>query len=232
MKKIIVLFFFISFTFVLNAQTESMLGIRFGSNFSNFTDYPVNTDNRIGFTGGLAYELSFKKDAEKYQRILVAPELNFLTQGAKLETLPQSEPEKSYENVRLKNNYLQIPILIKYYFGILGSTKTGFYIEAGPYGAFLLKSQYNYKLDGTKKTENYTSDISNKDKLDYGASLGGGFSLASILSFTYRYNLGLKEILADSDAGDNKSWGLFIHFLIPLTDNDDDQTDTEILEWR
>jgi opacity protein-like surface antigen len=158
MKKIIfaaVAVFAFGFT---NAQ-----GVKFGAkaalNVATLTGDVEDASSLVGFQIGAFAEF---KVSEKFA---VQPELMYSAQGA------------SGDNGDLKLNYLNIPVMAKYY------VAPAFSLEAGPQIGFLLSA----KSEG-EDAKDFVSST------DFGFNLGAGYDFTENLSAGLRYNLGLTNV--------------------------------------
>ncbi|MBU2950724.1 PorT family protein [Tamlana agarivorans] len=143
----------------LHAQ-DLQFGVKGGLNFANVMgDQSENKDLVTAFNFGGMVEIPI---SEKFS---VQPEIMFSGNGFSIN-----------EDVTALN-YLDIPVMAKYYL-----TK-GLSIEAGPQIGFLLSAK--------------TEDIDVKDSynnVNFGLSTGVGYKLDNGINFGARYNLGLSNI--------------------------------------
>lgn len=172
MKKIFsILILFSICGFVVNAQTpEIKLGAKGGVNISNFTN--TDADNKVGFyIGGLA-EIFLS------EQMSIQPEILYSAQGAKqnMEGL----------NGKMNLDYLQIPIMVKYY------VADGFNVHAGPQIGFVTKAEIEFEIGESGKFREDVKDVVNST--DFGLGFGAGYELPSGLFFDARYNLGLNKV--------------------------------------
>jgi hypothetical protein len=185
MKKILLLgvvLFLVKATF---AQRHVDFGLKAGVNFANLKDDANNnTDTRTGWhLGGLAHVHLSKHFA-------VQPELLFSTQGAE------------YGNdVKMRLNYVNIPVLAQYMFN------NGFRLQTGPQLGILASSDV--------KVGNTETDIEDGIKnIDFAWSFGTSYLMRSGLGIDARYNLGLSDISEANPDLKNQVWqiGLFYQF--------------------
>lgn len=187
MKK---LFFFSVFALfsiaALNAQ-EVNFGAKAGVNFASITGEDTDDlDGRTSFHIGVVTEISV---SEKFS---VQPELLYSSQGA---TMEESYSEDGYSvkvDGTVKLDYINIPIIAKYY------VAEGFSIEAGPQIGFLINSEM--EVDATATGDGMTESYSESEDLqdyvkgtDIGLNFGLGYKLENGLNFGARYNLGLTD---------------------------------------
>jgi len=180
--------------FSLNAQIS--FGVKTGLNLSSinggFTGEKYeSTFSRKGYSSILIGVVSEFKISEKFA---FQGELLYSQQGNKFE-MNQSSPgwDAIIFEQEIKSNYINIPLIAKYYI------KEGFSLEAGPQIGFLLSSKSNW-------TENWfdeynpdfysgSGDIKDyKSSIDYGLNFGLGYKLDNGLNFGIRYYLGLANI--------------------------------------
>ncbi len=165
------------FGFTASAQ-EVNFGAKAGVNFASIGGDDVgDLDGRTGFHVGVIAEISI---SEKFS---VQPELLYSAQGAK----------ESFEGQEIKLNadYLNVPIMAKYY------VAEGFSIEAGPQIGFLMSAK--------AKVGSEEEDLKDSIKgTDFGINFGVGYKMDSGLNFGARYNLGLADINDGEDSGSSK----------------------------
>jgi len=158
-----------------NAQ-ETKFGVKAGLNLANLTGDYDGASSLIGFhVGGFA-------EIKLTDKFAIQPELLYSAQGAKIE---QTFFDESFE-FDTKLNYLNIPVLAKYYI------TEGFSVEAGPQVGFLLSA----KEDGEDAKDYYKS-------VDFGFNVGAGYNFTENLSVGLRYTIGLSSIadVPDSEEG-------------------------------
>jgi len=167
MKKIIVTVAAIFAFGYANAQ-DVKFGVKGGLSNSSTTE--SGAKSLLGFhLGGFA-------EIKASDKFAVQPELLYSAQGAK------------FDGVSLNLNYINIPVMAKYY------VADAFSIEAGPQIGFLMSA----KSDGI--------DVKSVLKsTDFGLNLGAGYNLNETMSLGLRYNMGLSEIEKEIAAGDKGS---------------------------
>lgn len=192
MKKtvyaLLVSIFFISNNF---AQSKLKLGVNGGLTYSSFRGNPqIETlDAGFDFLVGVSFEYQLK------ERLSLVSNINYdrktATDNPYIQIIENPEDPSFYGKVKIKfrNQYLSLPILLKYKFG----TNNSFFINGGPFLSYLLKSELTNNYDNTSsdQTDNFKT-------LDYGLTFGFGktFKLKNNneLSIEIRENLGLSEI--------------------------------------
>ncbi|MCU4176501.1 porin family protein [Carboxylicivirga sp. N1Y90] len=187
MKKLLVIVAVLAISASSFAQVK--FGVKAGTNIASITgDDGEGLDSRTSFVfGGFAkFELS--------EKFAFQPELLYSMQGA--------AGSESYEGVNvdvtMKTDYLNIPLMAKYY------VTEGFSLQAGPQVGFLLSAKFKMEANGQEEEE----DIKDQMKgVDFGLNFGAGYELDFGLGFDVRYNLGLTNV-ADYDEADGKN-GVF-----------------------
>ena len=186
MKKLLLLTFLLG-AFTMNAQ-EITFGAKAGLNISSWAgDETEDYDSRTSFHLGATAEIAIS-DVFSLQ-----PELLFSSQGVKSEF---SDSGFSSEN-SLVTNYIQIPVMAKYY------VTEGLSLEAGPQIGFLMSANSEGSLTFDGETESYDEDVKELfNSLDFGLNIGAGYKLDSGLNFALRYNLGLSNLVDGADDED------------------------------
>lgn len=183
MKKVILAAFVLGSTTIAFAQQQVKFGPKAGLNFANLSGLD-NTEMKTGFHVGAVTEIKFN---EKFS---IQPEVVYSAQGAKnTATVPVLGEVKSTWN----NDYINIPIMAKYYI------VDGFSVEAGPQVGFLVKSE--------AKIENGNSSVKDDTKddfksTDFGLGFGLAYDLPVGMFVNARYNLGLSDIRNNTSSGD------------------------------
>jgi hypothetical protein len=182
MKKIILSSLFllaVSFTYAQKAE----FGIKGGLNVANQNfkgDGAPSTSSIAGINIGGFVNV---KITEKFS---VQPELLYSTQGVSLDWLADGATINSF-----KLNYINIPVMAKYY------AAKNFSLEAGPQIGFLTKATVNGTSSGV------TVDVDAKqffESTDFGLNFGLGYDFTKKLSASLRYNIGLLNIGSDEFA--------------------------------
>ncbi|MFD2552310.1 porin family protein [Bizionia sediminis] len=184
----------------ISAQDFSF-GAKAGANFSTVTGDVDDTTMRVGLHVGAVAEYMLN------DKMALQAELLYSMQGTKNEyqetELVDSFLETYKDEATVKLDYINIPVMFKYY------VTEGLSVEAGPQVGFLisakldLESTYTYNDEGTIVTESSKlSDFDVKDTfktLDFGLNFGLGYKLDNGLNFGARYNLGLANTSDNSD---------------------------------
>lgn len=172
-----------------NAQ-EVKYGAKAGLNLSNFAGDLEGASTKAGFQIGGYAEI---KISDKFA---VQPELLFSAQGAKSKIsytqLGIFVTEKSTE----KLNYLNIPVMAKYY------ATEKLYIEAGPQIGFLMSAKSDSETTATLGTLTESTSESEDAKkyynsTDFGLNVGLGYNFTENIGAGVRYTSGLSNIAKD-----------------------------------
>ena len=172
MKKsyFIILIFFFS-QYASQAQENLGLGVKGGMNISDYTGRgfgEFKSDSYTSFHVGLFIQFSLSS------RWNVQPELLYSEQGFGLKN-------NSQENIQLKLNYLQLPVLLEF------QLIKGLFLQSGPQLSYLLKEDYNavsYRL--------------NYNTFDFSVGFGVEYRLQSFFLYG-RYNTGINRIFNSSE---------------------------------
>ncbi|WP_370476568.1 porin family protein [Tamlana flava] len=189
MKRIFLLFVITLCGFYGNSQ-EVIFGAKAGLNLANIDgDFASELDARASFHLGVVAEVTLS------DIFSIQPELLYSSQGSKY----SYKDEFGREEEKYKLDYLNLPIIVKYY------PTDGLSLEAGPQIGFNLnaKVEYDYNYDGF--IESGEEDIDDIKEIDFGLNFGVGYKLDNGLNFGARYNLGLSNIIDDTDFEWNNS---------------------------
>ncbi len=190
MKKLVIAVVAILGVATVQAQDEVSFGVKGGVNFAKLQGDDVeDADGRTGFHLGAIVEIPV---SEKFS---VQPEVMYSQQGLQSEF----EDENTTSESKLKLDYINVPVLAKFY------VAEGFSIEAGPQFGFLAKAEQEFQSTttsgGVTVESEGTEDIEDSIAgFDMGAAFGAGYELNSGLFFQARYIIGLSNV-DDSDEG-------------------------------
>ncbi|WP_435412527.1 porin family protein [Psychroserpens mesophilus] len=171
----------------INAQDISF-GAKAGLNLAS-----VSGDDTSGLDSRLSFHLGAVAELEISEKFSIQPELLYSSQGAKYEDSYTDFGFNITEKVVAKYDYLNLPIMAKYYIA------EGFSIEAGPQIGVLLKAEADIDVtvsgQGVTQSESATENLNEFTKgIDFGLNFGFGYKLDNGLNFAARYNLGLSNI--------------------------------------
>ena len=181
MKKLLLSFIVLTLLLQANAQEgDIQFGAKGGLNFATLTG------DLEGLKGRTSFHLGGMAEIPMTEKLSIQPELLFSSQGAK------------EDNNSLIFNYINVPILAKYY------VTNELSLEAGPQFGYLLSANLKYDSEGDDLNPNTRSEGSSntrasetedvKDDIksfDFGLIIGLGYKMDSGLNFGARYNLGL-----------------------------------------
>jgi hypothetical protein len=173
-----------------NAQ-EVKYGAKAGLNLSNFAGDAEGNSAKVGFQIGGFAEI---KISDKFA---IQPELLFSAQGAKeKESYKESGITVTSEDI-IKLNYLNIPIMAKYY------ATEKLYIEAGPQIGLLMSAKSEFKetetFGGLTETISGSADVKKYfNSTDFGLNVGFGYIFTENIGAGVRYTSGLSNIGKDA----------------------------------
>lgn len=169
MKKIILTAIAVAAFSFANAQ-QTRFGVKGGLNLSTVVGGDVDdTKTLVGFHVGGFAEINI------VEKFFIQPELLFSAQGTKVDGGFGGD-------VDFKLNYLNIPVLAKYYI-----VDNKFSVEAGPQLGVLLSA---------KAEDEDIKDVTRS--VDFGFNIGAGYNFTDNLAVGLRYTIGLSP-LTDED---------------------------------
>ncbi|MDR6967937.1 opacity protein-like surface antigen [Flavobacterium arsenatis] len=190
MKKIILSVFTVLTFGLVNAQ-EINYGAKAGLNIATIVgDVEEDLESKVGFHLGGFVEF---KISEKFS---IQPELLYSQQGTKLEYTESDGFENYTIKATAKYDYLNIPVMAKYY------VANGFNLQAGPQIGFLVGAKDKVEV------ESIALEVDAKDnlnKLDFGLNFGAGYDFTNKIFAEVRYNLGLSELGKDEEGLEGKN---------------------------
>ncbi len=126
-------------------------------------------------------------------RLALATELNFVRKGS----VYRLDSDGLEYRERYIFDYLELPVLVKYYFASL--KKAEFYVYAGPSVALNLKARLRVTFDGLEETVE-VENLQGTDLLLLGG-MGAAIKLApGNIILEVRYNQGLKSVATEPEA--------------------------------
>lgn len=180
MKKILVIVAVLAISVSSFAQTT--FGVKAGANIANIKlsgmGISLDTKAKTGLIVGAFAKFNLSES------FAVQPELLFAQYGAKIDLSAFGEGE-----ITESLNYLAIPVMAKYYFG-------GFNVQAGPQIGILMSAKE--EMDG--ESEDVKDDYKGAD---FGLNIGAGYDLDMGLGFDVRYNMGLSNIVKDTEGDES-----------------------------
>ncbi len=168
--------------FTMTSVNAQKFGAKLGLNLATVTNYD-NAKMKTGFhVGGVA-------EFEITEQFTFQPEIVFSMQGVKINN--GVEGVGGLDDSRLKLNYINVPLIAKYY------VTEALSIQAGPQIGFLMSANYaESAFGGVSDTDLDVKD--DKNSIDYGVDFGVGYKMDFGLFIDARYNLGLADIFKDN----------------------------------
>ena len=167
----------------LSASAQVQFGFKVGVDATNFwgkTDYPsqyearypliVNHNLRLNYQAGLVMEYKFSP------QFAIAPEVVFAAQGGKI-TDGNPALEINQRTITYTTNYINVPVMLKYYFS------PAFSIDLGPQVGFNVYSKTQHR-----DSKDYTKGV------DLGVGLGATYNLTEHVFIQTRYTMGMTKV--------------------------------------
>ena len=178
----------------VNSQ-DITFGAKAGINIANLDVTDANIDSRTSLHLGVTAEFEIS------DTFSIQPELLYSAQGATESDTYEDSFIREVSEYEWKLNYIQIPIMAKFY------VSEGLSLEAGPQIGFLASAEVDSDstetslFDGSSVSTSSTVDAKEIVKsVDFGLNFGLGYKLDSGLNFALRYNLGLSNIYDVSES--------------------------------
>lgn len=147
---------------------------------------------KLGFKSGLNVSNFMSSDIEEDMAFRTSIHIGFLAEVI-ISDKASFQPELLYsgqgyvgEDTKKKFNYINVPLLLKYY------VADNISIEAGPQVGFLINS--------IERGNNGNTDFEDQNVVDFGVNIGLGYEFPSGIFFQGRYNLGLTNINGSDDS--------------------------------
>jgi hypothetical protein len=173
------------------AQTDKVkIGVKAGLNISRLTsdENQLDSSGKTGFTAGLMAEIPLAKN------FAIQPEVLYSQQGMKF-SYSDVDVENSHYKSTIELNYLNIPVMLKYY------VVKGLSVQAGPQIGILLKANNKYQDNflGYENQETFNlSDYANG--IDTSVNFGLGYQFKDKFYADLRYNISYSDIFKDASA--------------------------------
>jgi len=201
---------------VMNSQAQEFnFGAKAGVNFANIGGDAEDNDIKTGLHVGVLAEYKLTS------KFALQTEILYSMQGSKSEFSENEdfggfEVSISEEN-RLKLDYLNIPILAKYYL------TDGLSIYAGPQVGFLISAETEFDISASQGvetfSENETIDVKSLySTIDFGLTAGVEYELDMGIFFGARYYFGLSNIVDTEAAIEDLDLEYFNDFLVTTSD--------------
>ena len=164
----------------MTASAQVKFGAKIGVDLTNFWGKDAGHKMVLNYQAGLMMEYQFN------HAFAVAPEVVFASQGNGERSLYEEgwvgEEPSSKTMISYQTNYINVPVMLKYY------TTHAFCIDFGPQIGFNVYSKYIVKSPSDKYVTNnkeYTKAV------DFGLGLGGTCNLSENAFVQARYTMGL-----------------------------------------
>lgn len=216
MRYIVLTMIFVA-VFAFSAAAQVHFGVKAGANMAKLTgdgwdvaeaELETQIDNKfkMGFAFGVAAEMPLGQSG-----LALQPEVLYVMKGAKAE-FPEMVAEGYDITMEIKQDYIEVPVLIKYNVPTQGNLTPNFF--AGPVAAFNVASKMEWdNLPAELSGEVEEGDIENVASVDFGVTFGGGIGLATSSGGKFildvRYTLGLAETFDDVAAEDYEEGKLY-----------------------
>lgn len=196
MRKLLSIFLaFIFGISISNAQISNIevfdLGAKAGYNYSNLSNSGKGFDinSLSGYYFGLFIELPLNN------RMTIQPEIFFSTQGA---TYSGKTTTMIYDG-KLVLNYINIPLMVKYYITDNFNVEIGPQLSASVYPFPFISGtgESTYQMGTSYSMDYFTLDDKIISKVDLGFGLGASYKISRGFAVGARYNLGFIDVTKD-----------------------------------
>ena len=193
MKKVFVL---IAAAIVcMSASAQVQFGAKVGFDMTNFWGKDTEHGMKPSYQAGLIMEYKFSN------KFAIAPEVVFASQGGKFKAIDVELFDYNIsKNVTFNTNYINVPLMLKYY------VSPAFSLDFGPQVGFNVYSKVSVE-DVDKPLD--MKDVTNT--VDFGLGLGGTYNLTDNAFVQARYTLGLTNVF-DIDDSHEKNGNIQIAF--------------------
>jgi Outer membrane protein beta-barrel domain len=191
MKKSMIVICTLLLCATVAAQTDKVkIGVKAGLNISSLTsnENELESTDKTGFTAGIMADISLAKNFS------IQPEVVFSQQGMKF-SYSDLDVKNSHYNSTIGLNYLNIPILLKYFI------VKGLSVQVGPQIGILLKASNKYQDNflGYENHETFNlSDYANG--FDTSVNFGLGYQFKNKFYADLRYNISYSDIFKNASA--------------------------------
>jgi len=154
---------------------DPKFGIKGGINLSKLANHPNENDWRLGFNAGLLSHIHVTP------AFSLQPEVVYSSQGAKFENFVNGQ------DLNLKLNYVNIPVLLQYNFN------NGFRLQGGPQVGFLTGV-----ADKVGDEELHSVGTDDFNTVDFSIPVGFSYLGYSGFGVDARYNIGVSNVVKNS----------------------------------
>ena len=169
------------------AQKQFTFGPKVGVDYTHFWGKDLkNGKGLFNYQAGVFMEYRFN------DKFSIAPEVVFAAQGGKWDYF--DDFYKRNEKITDHINYINVPVMLKYYVCPAVS------IDLGPQLGINVYSKRTEKWEESDGEHKHTSDIKDITKtIDFGVGLGLTYNIAKDVFVQGRYTLGLTKIFDGAD---------------------------------
>lgn len=179
------------FGMTITAQTEKVkVGVKAGLNLAalTFDESELNSSNKTGFTAGVMIEVPLAKNFS------LQPELLYSQQGTKISFSDPDVTNSQFKST-IDLNYLNIPVMLKYY------VVKGLSIQAGPQIGILLKANNKYQDNFLGYENKETLNLKEYSTgIDTSVNFGLGYQFKDKFYTDLRYNVSYSNVFKEGDA--------------------------------
>lgn len=193
MKKVFVL---IAAAIVsMSAMAQVQFGAKVGFDMTNFWGSDVEHGMKPSYQAGVLMEYKFNP------HFAIAPEVVFASQGGKFKAIDMNLFGLDIsKNVTFNTNYINVPVMLKYY------ATPAFSIDFGPQVGFNVYSKYSIEdVDKAIDLKDNTKGV------DFGLGLGGTYNLTENAFVQARYTMGMTKVF-DGDYNKEKNGNIQLAF--------------------
>ena len=193
MKKVFVL---IAAAIVcMSASAQVQFGGKVGFDLTNFWGSDVEHGMKPSYQVGLMMEYKMSP------KFAIAPEVVFASQGGKYKAIDLNFFNLDIEKtVTFNTNYINIPVMLKYY------VTPSFSVDLGPQLGVNVYSKYS--IEGVDEA----IDVKDNTKtVDFGVGLGGTYNLTNNAFVQARYTMGMTKVF-DGDHNKEKNGNIQVAF--------------------
>ncbi len=190
----------------LGAQAQLQFGGKVGFDMTHFWGDNVEHGMKPSYQAGLVMEY---KATPKFA---IAPEVVFASQGGHFETskavtLPLLGTIEGKTKVTYNTNYVNVPVMLKYY------VIPDFSIDFGPQLGINVYSKVTNEVSVNGKGKSAATDLKDyTNTIDFGLGLGGTYNLTENAFIQARYTLGLTPVFKETFSKEAKNGNLQIAF--------------------
>ena len=179
----------------MSASAQVQFGGKVGFDLTNFWGSDVEHGMKPSYQVGLLMEYKMSP------KFAIAPEVVFASQGGKFKALDLNLFGLDIEkNVTFNTNYINVPVMLKYY------VTPAFSIDLGPQVGFNVYSKYSIEdVDKAIDVKDNTKTV------DFGVGLGGTYNLSENAFVQARYTMGMTKVF-DGDYNKEKNGNIQIAF--------------------